>query len=251
MGWETGTKREFKFDPNSPENDGRWRLYSPGLIVKDSYFCRKSSTAGVSYVMGKASGGPAKGESVIQAVRFDKDKFTEAEASKWWSKNHGRENLTFSDERKKESSMNRIELANRLVKLAKAMCAGSIAGPGIPDGTGPGRGTGKCPFDEEESVTGSEKTAQHLLNVKTLESLTERELSRAIRDAIIAEEGAINQYETVVDSTDNEKVKAVLQEIANEERVHVGELQKLLNDMLSDEQGLLDEGAGEVEDESE
>jgi hypothetical protein len=56
--------------------------------------------------MGKASGGPAKGKSVIQAVRFEKDKFTEAEASKWWSKNHGRENLVFSDERKKEA-MNR------------------------------------------------------------------------------------------------------------------------------------------------
>lgn len=99
MGWETGTKREFKFDPNSTENEGRWRLYSPSLIAKDSYFRRKSSTAGISYVMGKASGGPAKGKSVIQAVRFDKEKFSESEASKWWSKNHGRENLVFSDER--------------------------------------------------------------------------------------------------------------------------------------------------------
>ena len=122
MGWESGTKREFKFDPNSTENEGRWRLYSPGLIAKDSYFRRKSSTAGVGYVMGKANGGPAKGKSVIQAVRFDKDKFTEAEASKWWSKNHGRENLVFSDERKKEA-MNRMTVAKELLVIAKELAA--------------------------------------------------------------------------------------------------------------------------------
>jgi rubrerythrin len=88
--------------------------------------------------------------------------------------------------------------------------------------------------------------AQHLLNVKTLEPLTARELTRAIRDAIIAEEGAINQYETIVDSTDNKKVKEVLQEIADEERVHVGELQELLDLLLPDEREKLNEGATEV-----
>ena len=90
------------------------------------------------------------------------------------------------------------------------------------------------------------RIAQHLENVKELDKLTDRELTRAIRDAIIAEEGAINQYETIVDSIDNEKAKKVLQSIADEERVHVGELQELLNGMLSDEGGKLEEGAGEV-----
>ena len=92
-------------------------------------------------------------------------------------------------------------------------------------------------------------TAQHLENVKSIGPLTERELTRAIRDAIIAEEDAIKQYETVVDSTDNETVKAVLQDIADEEKVHIGELQRLLKGILPDEQGFLDEGADEVEDE--
>ena len=92
-----------------------------------------------------------------------------------------------------------------------------------------------------------QKIAQHLENVKSLLALTDREVTRAIRDAIIAEEGAINQYETVVDSTENEKVKEVLQEIADEEKVHVGELQALLNMLLEDEQGHLDDGAEEVE----
>jgi rubrerythrin len=99
-------------------------------------------------------------------------------------------------------------------------------------------------------IWASNKTAQHLENVKTLEKLTDRELCRAIRDAIIAEEGAINQYETVADSTGNAKAKEVLQDIANEEKIHVGELQALLKTLLDDEQGFLDDGAKEVKGES-
>ena len=89
---------------------------------------------------------------------------------------------------------------------------------------------------------------QHLDNVKKLDTLSNRELTRALRDAIIAEETAVNQYEVIVDSTSNKKVKSVLQEIADEERVHVGELQTLLNELLPDEEDLLDDGKKEVED---
>jgi rubrerythrin len=94
------------------------------------------------------------------------------------------------------------------------------------------------------------KIAEDLSSVKTLSPLTERELARAIRNAIVDEENAVNKYETIVDSTDNEQVKKVLQSIADEERVHVGELQELLNQLIPDEQDKLDEGATEVEDES-
>jgi len=93
------------------------------------------------------------------------------------------------------------------------------------------------------------KISQHLKNVETLDTFTDRELTRALRDAIIAEEDAIKQYETIVDSTDNEQAKKVLQHIADEERVHVGELQELLDRLLPDEQELLDEGRKEVEEE--
>lgn len=92
------------------------------------------------------------------------------------------------------------------------------------------------------------KTAQNLDTVKTPEKFTEREVTRAIRDAIIAEEGAIKQYETVVDATDNVLVKEVLTSVANEERVHVGELQTLLNMLLGEEKGFLEDGRKEVED---
>ena len=92
------------------------------------------------------------------------------------------------------------------------------------------------------------KKAQNLEIVKTPEKFNDRELTRALRDAIIAEEGAIKQYEVVVDASDNEMVKKVLQEIADEERIHVGEIQKLLNDLLPDETKMLEDGAKEVED---
>jgi len=92
------------------------------------------------------------------------------------------------------------------------------------------------------------KSAQNLEVVKTPEKFTDRELTRAIRDAIIAEEGAIKQYESIVDATDNEDVKKTLQEIANEEKVHVGELQALLAKLLPDEQKHLDDGEKEVEE---
>lgn len=91
------------------------------------------------------------------------------------------------------------------------------------------------------------KKAQNLEVVKTPDKFTERELTRAIRDAIIAEEGAIKQYESVVDASDNENVKKVLTSIANEEKVHVGELQKLLDILLPDEEKHLKDGEKEVE----
>ena len=92
------------------------------------------------------------------------------------------------------------------------------------------------------------KQAQNLDAVNKLDTLDDRELTRGIRDAIIAEESAIKQYEVLVDSTNNSKVKEVLQNISNEEKIHVGELQKLLSILLSDEQGFLDKGKKEVEE---
>lgn len=92
------------------------------------------------------------------------------------------------------------------------------------------------------------KTTQHLENVETRETFDDREVARAIRDAIIAEEDAVKQYEVIVDSSDNKLVKKVLQDIANEEKVHVGELQKLLNLLLKDEKSFIQEGMDEVKE---
>lgn len=76
--------------------------------------------------------------------------------------------------------------------------------------------------------------------------LTLRELCRALRMALAAEEEAVHLYEAIADVAGNELAKEVLQDIANEERVHAGEFQRVLGMLLPDEDKLLAEGASEV-----
>lgn len=78
--------------------------------------------------------------------------------------------------------------------------------------------------------------------------LTLRELTRAIRLTLAAEEDATSLYEAIADATDNELVKKVMQDVADEERVHVGEFQRLLGILLPDEDELLAEGVEEVDE---
>jgi rubrerythrin len=63
--------------------------------------------------------------------------------------------------------------------------------------------------------------------------MDKRELTRALRLSVAAEE------------------EKVLQDIADEEKVHVGEFQRLLNILLEDEQKFLSEGAEEVNEMAE
>ena len=81
--------------------------------------------------------------------------------------------------------------------------------------------------------------------------MTDRELTRSIRLALSAEEEAVHLYEALADATDNALAKDVLQDIADEERVHAGEFQRLLNILLPDEEGLLAKGAEEVDEMAE
>jgi rubrerythrin len=76
--------------------------------------------------------------------------------------------------------------------------------------------------------------------------MTTRELVRTLRLGIAAEEDATSIYEAQADATDNPLARKVLQDIANEERVHVGELQRLISIILADEDGWLADGAAEV-----
>lgn len=79
-------------------------------------------------------------------------------------------------------------------------------------------------------------------------NLTTRELARSVRQALAAEEEAVHLYESLADATDHKLAKALLQDVANEERVHAGEFLRLLSILLADEDGWLQEGAGEVND---
>jgi rubrerythrin len=78
--------------------------------------------------------------------------------------------------------------------------------------------------------------------------LTDSELLRALRLDLSAEEEAAHLYLAHADATDNELAKKVLRDIANEERVHKGEFQRLINILSGDEESLLAEGAAEVDE---
>jgi uncharacterized protein len=81
--------------------------------------------------------------------------------------------------------------------------------------------------------------------------MTDRELARALRLSLAAEQEAIHLYEALADATDNKLAKMVLQDIADEEREHAGEFQRLLNILLPDEEELMAHGAEEVNEMAE
>jgi rubrerythrin len=81
--------------------------------------------------------------------------------------------------------------------------------------------------------------------------MTERELVRALRLSLAAEQEAIHLYEALADATDHKLAKAVLQDIADEEREHAGEFQRLLDILLPDERELMGHGAKEVDEMAE
>jgi rubrerythrin len=76
--------------------------------------------------------------------------------------------------------------------------------------------------------------------------LTDSELARALRLDLAAEEEAVHVYEAHADATDHKLAEKVLRDIADEERVHAGEFQRLINILLKDEERFLAEGAEEV-----
>ena len=74
------------------------------------------------------------------------------------------------------------------------------------------------------------------------------ELIRAVRFSIASEYEATQMYMQLAESTDNALAIQVLTEIADEERVHAGELLRLLQALSPDEAGLYAKGAKEVEE---
>lgn len=78
--------------------------------------------------------------------------------------------------------------------------------------------------------------------------LSNEELVRAIRFMVAAEYEAVQLCTQLSESTDNLFVRAVLQDIANEERVHAGEFLKLLHHLAPDEGKFYEKGAKEVDE---
>jgi rubrerythrin len=79
--------------------------------------------------------------------------------------------------------------------------------------------------------------------------LGDEELIRAIRFMVAAEYEAVQLYMQLAESTDNKLAVKVLNDIADEERVHAGEFLRLLRELAPDEEKFYAEGAKEVEGE--
>jgi len=83
------------------------------------------------------------------------------------------------------------------------------------------------------------------------DKITKQELISALRLSLCAEEEATHLYDTIAEYTDDERVKKVMKDVANEEQVHVGEFQKLLDLMEDDEEEKVGEGKKEAEEKIE
>lgn len=78
--------------------------------------------------------------------------------------------------------------------------------------------------------------------------LTHEELVRAIRLNVAAEHEAIHLYMAHAEATDHPLARKVLIDIANEERVHIGEFERLLEILTGDEDRWVTEGREEVDE---
>ena len=79
--------------------------------------------------------------------------------------------------------------------------------------------------------------------------LTHDELVRAIRFMIAAEYEAIQMYQQLAESIDDKLAIEVLEDIADEEKVHAGEFLRLLHYLDKNEAKFYADGAAEVEEE--
>ena len=81
-------------------------------------------------------------------------------------------------------------------------------------------------------------------------TMTQDELIRAVRLDLTAEQDAVSLYTAHAGATEDESVRKVFLSIADEERVHIGELQALIARLNPAEPGKLREGAKEVADQT-
>ncbi|MCM1338295.1 MAG: hypothetical protein NC191_01330 [Muribaculaceae bacterium] len=83
---------------------------------------------------------------------------------------------------------------------------------------------------------------------KSDRKLTKEELIRTIRFSIASEFEAIQLYEEIQESIDDENSKKLLEEIAEDEKVHVGNFLYLLKQLAPEESDAYGEGVAEAEE---
>lgn len=75
----------FHFDPNSTEGQGRFRLKDPDLF-KRVWTRRDPRVKGITHIIGTMH----DGRYGTQAIRFDRDLWSESGAARWWAENADR-----------------------------------------------------------------------------------------------------------------------------------------------------------------
>lgn len=82
-----------------------------------------------------------------------------------------------------------------------------------------------------------------------LKNVSEEDIDKEIlRAGIIAEFDAVNLYEQMANLTKDANIKAVLMDVAKEEKTHIGEFQALLLQFDPQQKQELEAGAKEVEE---
>ncbi len=82
-----------------------------------------------------------------------------------------------------------------------------------------------------------------------LDKIKKEDIDKEIlRMGIIAEMDAVNLYEQMVALAQNKNIKAVLRNIAKEEKTHVGEFQALLLEIDTEQAKELEEGKKEIDE---
>jgi hypothetical protein len=80
------------------------------------------------------------------------------------------------------------------------------------------------------------------------DKISKQELISAVRLAVCAEEEAVHLYDTIAEYTDNEKIRKIMKDVADEEQVHVGEFTELVRMLDDDEEEKVDEGEKEAKE---
>ena len=84
------------------------------------------------------------------------------------------------------------------------------------------------------------------LEIDSRKKLDKEGVAQAIRLAIIGELDAINLYLQLAQAIEDQGIKRVLQDIAEEEKIHVGELLEVLKRIDEEQAKALEKGAREV-----
>lgn len=86
-----------------------------------------------------------------------------------------------------------------------------------------------------------------LKSILSADQMSESEIIRAIRVSIKAEIDAVHLYDMIAESTNDERVARIMLQTAKEERVHIGEFMRLLQELNPNEMRDYNEGAAEAE----